>query len=194
MMDAHGKRALLLAGTVLLLAATGPARHTWPLSLSAETLEARVAPRSPLARKNWRGWDMYHVIMWSTGEPKDLPRWFERLREMGCTAEECSRERDAAPFVEHGFGFYAENLVPELAFLHSRQKLYDDDFQGYTTTRDKRFLARKPCFEPIGRCSTICATSCRSARSHRRWTTASALTPCARSACRCRDSTVRWKR
>jgi len=147
MMDAHGNRALLLAGTVLLLASTGPARNTWPLSLSAETLEARVAPRSPLARKNWRGWDMYHVIMWSTGEPKDFPRWFERLREMGCTAEECSRERDAAPFVEHGFGFYAENLVPELAFLHSRQKLYDDDFQGYTTTRDKRFLARKPCFD-----------------------------------------------
>src|SRR5207244_12280809 len=115
MMDPHGKRALLLAGTVLLLASTGPARKTWPLSLSAETLEARVAPRSPLARKNWRGWDMYHVIMWSTGEPKDFPRGFVRLREMGGTAERGYRERDAAPLGEHGFGFCAGNLVPVLA-------------------------------------------------------------------------------
>src|SRR5206468_9796347 len=103
MMDAHGKRALLLAGTVLLLASTGPARNTWPLSRPAEMLEARVAPRSPLARKNWRGWHMYHVIMWSTGEPKDFPRWFERLREMSYTGEECPRERDAPRFVEHVF-------------------------------------------------------------------------------------------
>ncbi len=98
-------------------------------------------------RSVWRGWDTYHVIMWSTGESKELPRWFERLREMGCTAEECYRDRDAAPFVQYRFGFYVENLVPELAFLHARQKLYDEDFQGYTTTRDERFLTRKPCFD-----------------------------------------------
>jgi len=95
--------------------------------------------------EHWRGWDNYQAIMWSTGEPKDQTLWFERLREMGCTAEECYRGKDSTPFVRSDFGFYVENLVPQLAYLHSRRKLYDEDFQGYTTTRDKKFLVRSPC-------------------------------------------------
>jgi hypothetical protein len=95
--------------------------------------------------KSWKGWERYQVIMWSTGEPRDLSLWFERLREMGCTAEECYRGRDPTPFLRHRFGFYVENLVPELAYLHSRRKLYDEDFRNYTSSRDKRFLVRRPC-------------------------------------------------
>jgi len=97
------------------------------------------------APENWRGWDTYHVIMWSTGESKDRSLWFERLKEMGCTAEECYRGRDSTDFVQNNFGFYVENLVPELAFLHSRNKLYKEDFQGYTASQDKGFLIRRPC-------------------------------------------------
>ncbi|MFC1712634.1 beta-galactosidase trimerization domain-containing protein [Candidatus Poribacteria bacterium] len=100
--------------------------------------EAQVQP--------WRGWDNYHVIMWSTGSPKDQSQWFERLKEMGCTGEECYRGRDSKPFVQHDLSFYVENLVPQLAYLHSRNKLYKEDFKGYTTTRDREFLLRKPCF------------------------------------------------
>jgi hypothetical protein len=95
---------------------------------------------------HWHDWDKYQVIMWSTGEPRDLPTWFDRLREMECTAEECYSGRNPEPFIKSDFGFYVENLIPELAFLHSRRKLYDDDFQGYTATQDKKFLIRKPCF------------------------------------------------
>lgn len=91
-------------------------------------------------------WNSYQVIMWSTDSPKDQALWFQRLREIGFTAEECYRGRDPKPFVEHGFGFYVENLVPQLAFLHGRRQLYDEDFKGYTTTRQKRFLVRRPCF------------------------------------------------
>lgn len=97
--------------------------------------------------KEWRDWDKYQVIMWSTGEPKDMDTWIKRLKEMGCTGEECYSGRDPSPFVSNQFGFYVENLIPQLAFLHSRRKLYDDDFQGYTATRDKKFLLRKPCFD-----------------------------------------------
>ncbi len=100
--------------------------------------EAQVQP--------WRGWDGYHVIMWSTGSPKDQSQWFERLKEMGYTGEECYRGRDSTPFVQHDLDFYVENLVPQLAYLHSRNKLYKEDFKGYTTTRDRQFLVRKPCF------------------------------------------------
>ncbi len=99
---------------------------------------------------SWRGWDDYHVIMWSTGQPKELSLWFERLKQMECTGEECYRGRDAAPFVENGMEFYVENLVPQLAYLHSRRKLYDEDFEGYTSTREKRFLIRKPCLHDPG--------------------------------------------
>lgn len=99
--------------------------------------------------RSWRGWDTYQVIMWSTGEAKNFPLWIERLKEIGFTAEECFRGRDPKPFVQHNFGFYAENLVFELCFLHSRQPLYDEDFKSYTTTRDKKFLIRKPCFHDL---------------------------------------------
>lgn len=95
--------------------------------------------------ENWKGWDTYQVILWSTGPPKDNALWFQRLREMGCTAEKCYRGASPAPFVQHGFTFYVENLLPQLAFLHSRKKLYDEDFRNATAAKDKRFLVRKPC-------------------------------------------------
>src|SRR5438876_6756471 len=126
--------AVFLAGTWIALGALvgGPRSEG-----------AARGPGRP-ASTTWRGWDQYQVIMWSTGEPRDMPRWIARLREMGCTAEECYRGRDPGPFVQSRFGFYVENLVPELAFLHSRRALYDADFQGYTTSHEKRFLIRKP--------------------------------------------------
>ena len=96
--------------------------------------------------KSWRGWDTYHVIMWSTGAPRDWGTWINRLREIGFTAEELTAGRDAGPFTVNNFGFYVENLVSELAYLHSRKPLYDADWQGYTTTRDKKYLVRNPCF------------------------------------------------
>lgn len=92
-------------------------------------------------------WSNYQVIMWSTDPvAENLSLWFQRLRELEFTAEQCYRGRDPKPFVQHGFGFYVENLVPQLAFHHGRRKLYDEDFRGYTQTRDKKFLIRKPCF------------------------------------------------
>jgi hypothetical protein len=118
--------------------------NSWQIALAAIILSSNGAP-AQAAPQHWRGWETYHVIMWSTGRPKDLSLWLERLREMGCTAEECYRGRDANDFVRHNFGFYVENLVPQLAYLHSRRKLYDEDFQGYTKTQDKRFLTRDPC-------------------------------------------------
>lgn len=95
----------------------------------------------------WRGWDRYQVLMWSVGEPVDRTVWFRRLQEMGCTGEECPRSADSGLFVKHDFGFYVENLVPDLAFLHARGALYDEDFRGYVATRDRRHLTRRPCLD-----------------------------------------------
>jgi len=122
--------------------------NSWQFALAAVILsgvEGAVEWETQGTPQLWRGWDAYQVIMWSTGKPKDLTLWFKRLREMGCTAEECYRGRDAIDFAQHNFGFYVENLIPQLAFLHSRRKLYEEDFQGYTTTQGKRFLTRDPC-------------------------------------------------
>jgi len=81
--------------------------------------------------------------MWSTGSPMDPYQWIDRLREIGCTAEECTG-CNSTPYVAKNFGFYVENLVPELAFLFNRQALYDADWQSYTSTHDTRYLWRKP--------------------------------------------------
>jgi hypothetical protein len=93
-------------------------------------------------------WSSYQVIIWSTDPvAQDIALWFQRLRELEFTAEQCYRGRDPTPFVQHKFGFYVENLVPQLAFHHNRRKLYDEDFRNYTQTRDRKFLVRKPCFD-----------------------------------------------
>jgi hypothetical protein len=105
---------------------------------------ARIQSAAPQA---WRGRDNYQVIMWSTGKVDDLPRWVARLRELGCTAAACDSADEAARLVRNQFGFYAENLVPELAFLNNRAPLYDEDYKGYTATHDKRYLVRRPCFD-----------------------------------------------
>lgn len=119
----------------------------WQLALLAiilgnaeGTIESRPEPGQ------WRGWDTYHAIMWSTGGVENKSLWFKRLKEMECTGEECYRGNDSTPFVQNDFGFYVENLVPQLAYLHSRNKMYKEDFEGYTNSQKKQFLIRKPCF------------------------------------------------
>jgi hypothetical protein len=84
--------------------------------------------------------------MWSTGDPRDGPLWIDRLRDLGFTAEQCTTGCNPAVFTGKSFGFYVENLVSELAFLHSRRPIYDADWTGYTTTRNKSYLVRRPCF------------------------------------------------
>ncbi len=105
--------------------------------------------------RSWRGWDDYHVIIWSTGSPANYATWAGRLRELGFDAEQCTRGNSAAPKFENGLGFYVENLVPELAFLNSRQSIYDADYKGYTTTRDKSYLVRKPCYHDPAFLATV---------------------------------------
>jgi len=62
-------------------------------------------------------WSSYQVIIWSTDPvAQDIALWFQRLRELEFTAEQCYRGRDPNPFVQHKFSFYVENLVPQLAF------------------------------------------------------------------------------
>jgi hypothetical protein len=91
-----------------------------------------------------RGWDQYQVIMWSTGSAADHAKWIDRLSEIGLTGEECT-SCNAAPYAKAGFGFYVENMVQELAFLHNREPLYQSDWNAYTKPpHDKRYLLRKP--------------------------------------------------
>ncbi len=123
--------------------------NAWQIALLAVVLtgvEGAAGAETHSENQPWRGWDTYHAIMWSTGSPKDLSLWFQRLKEMECTGEECYRGRDAIDFVQNDINFYVENLVPQLAYLHSRNKIYKKDFEGYTTTQDKKFLVREPCF------------------------------------------------
>ena len=104
---------------------------------------ARASRAEP--EKPWRGWDQYQAILWSTGSVPEGKRaaWSERLEELGVTAEPCSEGEK--PTGKQGL--YVENLVPELAFLHAREKIYDEDWKGYTATQDKKHLVRKPCFD-----------------------------------------------
>lgn len=108
-------------------------------------LSCALSAQSP----EWRGWDSYQAIMWSTGTARDNARWLERLREAGFTAEQCPPGRDPSPFLRAGLGFYVENLVAELAYLHDRRALYDADWQAYTSTRDKANLTRRPCLDDL---------------------------------------------
>jgi len=88
--------------------------------------------------------------MWSAGESpaaSEFPTWIRRMKELGFTAEQCPASDDSRLWPGLGFGFYVDNMIAELGFHSARAALYQSDWQGYTTTRDKRFLARNPSFE-----------------------------------------------
>jgi hypothetical protein len=90
------------------------------------------------------GFDTWRAIMWSTGSPIDRNQWISRLKEIGFDAEQCT-SCAAGPYVSNQFGFYLENLVPELGFLNNRQSIYQTDWNNYTRVpHDKQHLIRKP--------------------------------------------------
>ena len=89
------------------------------------------------------GWDKYQVILWSTQAPSSPQQWPDRIRELGFTAV----PSDPGVPAPGGLPYYVENMVPELAFHHARQAIYDADFQQYSRTGEKRFLIRKPCVD-----------------------------------------------
>jgi hypothetical protein len=95
----------------------------------------------------WPGWEQYQVILWSTGIPASPTDWLNRIRDAGFTAEECSVGADCRRFVDAHLGFYVENMLPELAFLHSREAIYKADRDAYAASHDRRYLVRQPCFD-----------------------------------------------
>ena len=99
------------------------------------------------AAKPWPGWQQYQVILWSMGSPASPTDWLDRIREAGFTAEECPAGTDCRRFVDAHLGFYVENMLSDLAFLHSREPIYKADWNAYATSRDRRDLVRKPCFD-----------------------------------------------
>src|ERR1039457_2579595 len=99
------------------------------------------------AAKPWPGWQQYQVILWSMGSPASPTDWLDRIREAGFTAEECPAGTDCRRFVDAHLGFYVENMLSDLAFLHSREPIYKADWNAYANSRDRRDLVRKPCFD-----------------------------------------------
>ncbi|MCC6441912.1 MAG: beta-galactosidase [Armatimonadetes bacterium] len=94
---------------------------------------------------DWPGWNRYQAVLWSTGGvPENAPSWFKQLRQAGITAQEMDRGGDPSPFLQNDFGFYVENIY-RIAFLHGARPAYEADFKGYTETKDKKYLIRKPC-------------------------------------------------
>jgi hypothetical protein len=87
--------------------------------------------------------DAYKTILWSTDAPLSPEAWPARVREAGYDAIPLTPGLPAPA----GVGYYVENLVAELAFLHARKELYDRDWKSYAVTRDKQYLIRKPCFD-----------------------------------------------
>jgi len=93
-----------------------------------------------------RPWDDYRAIMWIDNLPQDPAQaklYFERLREMGCNAGMCYPGSDPQPYAASSFPFYVENLTQGLFIKGDRG--WDQAWQGYSQTRDKRYFVRNPC-------------------------------------------------
>jgi len=115
-------------------------------------LPAQCAPQRPEAAPTSGN---YQVIMWVLGGIPDSPAsaeaaagrqdlYFQRLRDADITAIHISPGDSPDPAISHGFGYYVEN-IHRIAFLHSAEPIYRADWNGYTSTRDKKYLIRKPC-------------------------------------------------
>jgi len=105
---------------------------------NAQTQTAAPAPNPST------GFDDYQVIMWVLGDiPRDQDLYFSRLRDAGVTGIHIGVGDSPAPAESHGFGYYVEN-IHRIAFLHDKERIYRADWDGYTKTRDKKYLIRKP--------------------------------------------------
>ena len=105
---------------------------------NAQTKAAAPAPNPAT------GFDDYQVIMWVLGGiPENQDLYFSRLREAGVTGIHLGVGDSPAPAESHGFGYYVEN-IHRIAFLHDKERIYRADWDGYTKTRDKKYLIRKP--------------------------------------------------
>ncbi len=87
----------------------------------------------------------YQVIMWVLdGVTDNQGLFFQRIRDLHVTAMQVDRGESPEVARQHGLDFYVEN-IHRIGFLHEAHKVYEDDWNGYTTTHDKRYLIRKPC-------------------------------------------------
>ena len=78
-----------------------------------------------------RPWEDYHTIMWvgdtAYREPGKLPRFFQRLREMGVNTAMVYGEGDARPLLENRFAYYVENMINRGLCLKFNSKVRDWD-------------------------------------------------------------------
>ena len=89
--------------------------------------------------------DGYQVIMWVLGGvPENEVLFSGRMHDLHVTAIQVSRGESGDVARRNGLDFYVEN-IHRIGFLHEANKVYQADWDGYTKTRDKRFLIRKPC-------------------------------------------------
>jgi hypothetical protein len=129
-MPASAKRCLACACLLLLPALP---------ACGSQTARAQSPAASPNA------FDDYQVIMWVLGDiPENQDLYFQRLRDADVTAIHISPGDSPAPALSHGFGYYVEN-IHRIGFLHQAHAIYQADWDGYTKTRDKKYLIRKPC-------------------------------------------------
>lgn len=115
------------------------------LLLSCACASCSRGEEAPAQRFGTRHPDDYQVIMWVLGGYTDNPDlFFRRLREANVTAVQINPGVSPRPAVSHGLGYYIEN-IHRIAFLHERRPIYEADWDGYTSTHEKRFLIRDPC-------------------------------------------------
>ena len=78
-----------------------------------------------------RPWEDYHTIMWvgdtAYREPGKLPRFFQRLREMGVNTAMVYGEGEARPLLENRFAYYVENMINRGLCLKFNSKVRDWD-------------------------------------------------------------------
>lgn len=78
-----------------------------------------------------RPWEDYHTIMWigdtAYQQPAKLPRFFERLREMGVNTAMVYGDGEARPLVENRFPYYVENMVNRGLCLKFNSRVADWD-------------------------------------------------------------------
>ncbi len=118
-------------------------RTPLPLTLCLLTLAAsgacQTAPRTSDTMRD------YQVVMWVLhGVPGNGDLFFRRLREANVSAISISPWERPDMAREQGFAYYVEN-IHRIAFLHDKRPIYDADWNGYTRSRDRKFLVRKPC-------------------------------------------------
>lgn len=110
-------------------------------SVAAPWAGAQPGPAAQAAQRSRTAWPTYEVFLWTFGDRKLTPAFFETLRSIGVTGINREEGADAAAVVDAGFAHYVGH-APGKRVLNLKRDVFDEQWNRHWERRDRASLHR----------------------------------------------------